>query len=60
MNAVISKIEHFERKKDQSPISKVSFQPTLDESTGEIVLISPRFYDGTMDMEWIGKKARVE
>ena len=60
IKAVINKIDHYDRKSDGKPISKVSFAPKIDEETGEVVLISSRWYDGHLDTDLVGKTARVE
>jgi len=60
IKAVINKIDHYDRKSDGKPISKVSFAPMIDEETGEVVLVNSRWYDGHLDTNLVGKTARVE
>jgi len=57
MKATISKIEHFDRKSDGTPISKISFEPTVIND--EVVFLNPRWSDGHLDKKLEGKIARV-
>jgi len=58
--AIINKIDHYDRKSDGKPISKVSFDPMLDKESGEVLLTSPRWYDGHLDLKLTGKTARLD